>query len=155
MCATGWFDWIHALRVEHRMVLSNNETLLCVHATPGYTDGPGIRPHTSDEELAKLTAGCQADIVRVVDGVTVINPGPVSNPLAPDLRASYAILEADHHHVRVVHRRVEYDHRAVIEAVQRSHHPAARFIIDHQRGNRTVEGMMASATARRHMIQLT
>lgn len=163
LCATGWFDWLRALRVEHRLVLSNNDTLLCVHASPGYADGPGIGPHTSDEELAELTAGSQADIVcvghthvafeRVVDGVRVINPGPVSNPLAPDLRAAYAILDADHKQVRVAHRRVEYDHGAVIEAVQRSHHPAARYIIDHQHGNYTVAHMMADAAARRHIVQ--
>jgi predicted phosphodiesterase len=162
LCATGWFDWLRALRVEHRLVLPSNATLLCVHASPGYADGPGIGPHTSDEELAKLTANCQADFVcvghthvafvREVNGVTVINPGPVSNPLTPDLRAAYAILEADHQRVRVMHRRVEYDHKAVIEAVQQSHHPAARFIIDHQHGNHTVEGMMAAAVARSHMI---
>lgn len=163
LCATGWFPWLGALPVEHRLTLANNETMLCVHASPGYADGPGIGPHTSDEELAGLVAGCQADIVcighthvpfvRVVDGVTVINPGPVGNPLAPDLRASYAILEEQHHHIRVIHQRVEYDHQAVIEAVQQSHHPAARFILDHQHGNRTVEGMMAAARARRQMIQ--
>jgi predicted phosphodiesterase len=163
LCATGWFYWLRALRVEHRQVLPNNDRLLCVHASPGYADGPGVGPHTSDEELAELTAGSQADIIcvghthvafeRVIDGVKVINPGPVSNPLAPDLRAAYAILNADNQQVRVTHRRVEYDHGAVIEAVQQSHHPASRFIIDHQHGNRTVEGMMAAASARRHMVQ--
>jgi hypothetical protein len=106
---------------------------------------------------------CQADIVcvghthvpfvRVVDKVTVINPGPVSNPLAPDLRAAYAILDADSNGFTVSLQRVEYDHQATIEAVQRSNHPAARFIIDHQLGNRTVEGMMSAAVARRNMIQ--
>jgi diadenosine tetraphosphatase ApaH/serine/threonine PP2A family protein phosphatase len=113
--------------------------------------------------LAELTSGCQADIVcvahthiafvREVDGVMIINPGPVSNPLAPDLRAAYAILDVNLQQVEVIQRRVEYDHEAVIKAVQQSHHPAARFIIDHQHGNRTVENMMAAAEARRHMIQ--
>ena len=47
---------------------------------------------------------------------------------------------------------INYDHEAVIEAILQSHHPAARFIIDHQHGNRTVEDMMAVAVARRHLI---
>jgi hypothetical protein len=47
---------------------------------------------------------------------------------------------------------VAYDHAAVVAAVERSQHPAASFIIDHQLGNRTVEGMVAAANARRHMI---
>lgn len=163
LCATGWFEWVGALPVEQRLVLPNHQTLLCVHATPGYADGPGIGPHTSDGELADLVAGCAADVVcvghthvpfvRMIDRVMVINPGPVSNPLAPDLRASYAILDADGNGFKVTHQRVAYDHRATIEAVQRSQHPAARFIIDHQLGNRTVEGMMAAAMARRHMLQ--
>jgi putative phosphoesterase len=162
LCATGWFDWLCALPIEHREVLPNNARLLCVHASPGYADGPGIGPHTSDEELAVLTSGCQADIicvahthvafVREVGGVMIINPGPVSNPLAPDLRASYAILDVDLQQLEVIHRRAEYDHEVVIEAVRQSHHPAARFIIDHQHGNRTIEDMMAAAVARRHMI---
>jgi predicted phosphodiesterase len=163
LCATGWFNWLCALPIEHRIVLPNNAAMLCVHASPGYAGGPGVGPHTNDEELAEMIAGCQADIVcvahthvafvRQVDGVMVINPGPVSNPLAPDLRAAYAILDVDIQHLEVTHRRVEYDHKAVIEAVQQSHHPAARFIIDHQHGNRTVEDMMAAAEARRHMIR--
>jgi predicted phosphodiesterase len=165
LCATGWFDWVLALRVEQRFVLPNNDTVLCVHASPGYADGPGIGPHTSDEELAEFTADSQADIIcvghthvafeRVVGGVTVINPGSVSNPLAPDLRAAYAILDASHQQIRVTHRRVEYDHDAVIEAVKGSHHPAAGYIIDHQHGKATIEDMMAAAAARRYMVQST
>jgi diadenosine tetraphosphatase ApaH/serine/threonine PP2A family protein phosphatase len=163
LCATGWFDWLSTLPIEYRVVLPNNARLFCVHASPGYADGPGVGPHTSDEELVEMTAGCQADIVcvahthvafvRQVGEVMVINPGPVSNPLAPDLRAAYAILEVNLQQIEVIHRRVEYDHEAVIKAVQQSHHPAARFIIDHQHGNRTVEDMMAAAKARRHMIR--
>lgn len=163
LCAAGWFDWLLALPIEQRLVLPNGDTLLCVHASPGYADGPGIGPHTSDEELAELTDGCQADIVcvghthvafeRELNGLSVINPGPVSNPLAPDLRAAYAVLAANDLEVRVVHRQVAYDHGAVIEAAQRSHHPRARFIIDHQQGNRTVEDMTAALAARRHLIQ--
>lgn len=56
----------------------------------------------------------------------------VSNPMAPDLRASYVLLDADEAGCRLDHRRVDYDHQAVIEAVQRSRHPAGVFIIHHQ-----------------------
>jgi hypothetical protein len=47
----------------------------------------------------------------------------------------------------VQHRRVAYDHAAVIAAVERSQHPVASFIIDYQRGNRTIEGMVVAANA--------
>jgi len=90
--------------------------------------------------------------IRVVNQVTVIKPGAVSNPLVPDLRASYALLDADRLGWTVQHRRVVYDHAAVIAVVERSQHPAANFIIDHQLGNRTIAGMLAAANARRHMI---
>lgn len=163
LCATGWFEWVTALPIEERVELPNGQTLLCVHSTPGYADGPGVGPHTSDAELAELVAGCEAQIVcvghthvpfvRQVDGATVINTGPVSNPLMPDLRASYAILDVDAGGFRVHHRRVAYDHDAVIAAVRLSCHPATNFIIDHQLGKRTVEGMMRGAQARKAMIQ--
>ena len=32
---------------------------------------------------------------RTVGNIRVVNPGSVSNPFPPDLRASYVILEAD------------------------------------------------------------
>jgi len=163
LCATGWIDWVAQLPREVHIALPNGQTLLGVHAMPGYADGPGIGPHITDAELTTWLTGCGADIVcvghthipfiREVNQVTVINPGAVSNPLAPDLRASYALLHADDLGWRVQHRRVAYDHAAVIAAVERSQHPAASFIIDHQLGNRTIAGMVAAANARRHMIK--
>jgi putative phosphoesterase len=72
---------------------------------PGYADGPGIGPHITDAELATWLIGYTADVVcvghthipfiRVVNQVTIINPGAVRNPLAPDLRASYVLQDAD------------------------------------------------------------
>ena len=163
LCATGWFDWIAALPLERSMLLPNGQTLRCVHSTPGYADGPGIGPHTDDAELEALLAGCEGEIicvghthvpfVRVSGATTVINPGCVSNPLAPDLRASYALLDADAHGFTVEHRRVAYDHQAVVDAVRKAQHPAARFIVNHQLGLHTVEGMVQSAIARRQMIK--
>jgi hypothetical protein len=44
------------------------------------------------------------------------------------------------------------DHNTVIAAVRRVQHPAARLIIDHQLGDRTVEGMVAEAKRRHAMI---
>jgi hypothetical protein len=163
LSATGWFDWVCQLPLEIRIALPNGQTLLGVHAMPGYADGPGIGPHITDAELSTWLAGCTADIIcvghthipflREVNQVTVLNPGAVSNPLAPDLRASYALLDADTQGWTAQHRRVEYDHAAVIAAVEHSQHPAASFIIDHQVGNRTIDGMIAAANARRQLIK--
>jgi hypothetical protein len=60
----------------------------------------------------------------------------VSNPRAPDLRASYVILELLEAGITLQHRRVAYDQQAFSAAVRRSRHPAAEFILDHQRGLR-------------------
>ncbi len=59
-------------------------------------------------------------------GVHVINPGSVSNPLALDLRASYAVIQADRAGYTLVHRRVTYDLQAVLNAVVRREAPVGR-----------------------------
>ena len=120
--------------------------MLGVHAAPGADDGDGIHPALSDAELSDLLNGCDADLVfvghthwpmnRVVNGVQVVNLGSVSNPMAPDLRASYFLLEATEAGYQLEHRRVAYDLRAVIDAVKRSDHPASEYILSFFRGQR-------------------
>jgi hypothetical protein len=65
-----------------------------------------------------------------------VNLGSVSNPTAPDLRASYVMLDASASGTTIEHRRVAYDHAAFIEAVRISRHPEAEFILDFQRGKK-------------------
>ncbi len=60
-----------------------------------------------------------------IEGVHIFNLGSVSNPMPPDLRASYAILETDAAGYHLESRFVEYDHQAVIAAVHAVKHPAA------------------------------
>ncbi|HEY1294551.1 MAG TPA: metallophosphoesterase family protein [Chloroflexota bacterium] len=144
--AGGWFNWLAGLPLEQRFDLSDGTRLLGVHVAPGQDDGVGIHPRLSDVELAEHVANAQADLIcvghthwpldRTVSGGRVINSGSVSNPAAFDLRASYAIIEATAEGLRVEHRRVAYDVEAVIEAVERSHHPSGAFIISHFRGER-------------------
>ena len=117
-----------------------------MHAAPGTAHGEGIRPTHSDAQLAELLSSAEADLVlvghthwaldRTVYDLRVVNLGSVSNPLAPDLRASYALIEADRAGYRLEQRRVEYDHAAVIAALQAVGHPAGEFIAAHQRGER-------------------
>jgi predicted phosphodiesterase len=146
LAATGWLDWLAALPLEGRLTLLDGTRLLAVHAAPGTDDGTGVPPTATDEYLRDLVRGAEADLVvvghthwpsdRVVDGVRVVNLGSVSNPLPPDLRASYAILSADASAHRLEPRRVAYDHAAVIAALERVRHPGAEFIVRHQRGAR-------------------
>ncbi len=160
--AAGWYDYLYALALEERLTLPDERTLLAVHASPGLADGPGIAPFTADEQLAEILDGGNADIIcvghthmpfaRTLGQIAVINPGSVSNPIAPDLRACYAVLNATSDNLEIIQRRVAYDHEAVINAVRASEHPAADFIIDHQRGQKTVENLQQAVQARWHMI---
>lgn len=163
LTATGWYDYLAALPLNERIALPDGRTLLAEHASPGFADGPGIAPFTTDAELAKLLDECDADIVcvghthmlftRMWRNVQIINPGSISNPIAPDLRASYAVLDATADGLSGTHRRVAYDHEAVIAAVRQSEHPAADFIIDHQRGRKTVENLQRAVQVRWPMIR--
>jgi putative phosphoesterase len=135
----GSFDWMRDLPMEHRTVLPDGTRVLLVHGSPGTDADPGLHPAHSDAEVDVLLQGCEADLIcvghfhmaldRTVNGRRVINPGPVSNAFAPDLRASYAILDAlaDGHSFSF--HRVEYDIPAAIEAIKRSGSPGAAFAI--------------------------
>lgn len=144
--AAGWFDWLKELPVEATLQLEDGSQLLLVHASPGSDHGEGVHPGRSNSELADLFEGCTADVVcvghthepvlRSVGDTTVVNLGCVSNPVAPDLRASYVILDSTAAETSVHHRRVAYDHGAFAESVQRSQHPDGDFILSHQRCER-------------------
>ena len=137
--AAGRFDWLAALPLEQRLMLPDGTRLLGVHASPGQDDGSGFHPGLSAEQERSLLSGCNADLVCVghthtvldieVDGVRVVNPGSVSNPFPPDLRATYAILEADETGYHIERQFVDYDHAAVINQVHRVRHPAADYIV--------------------------
>lgn len=80
-----------------------------------------------------LVGGCDAELVfvghthrpsdRRAGDVRVVNVGSVSNPLPgeSDVRASYALLEADCAGHRVTLHRVGYDAEAVVRAIGASH----------------------------------
>jgi len=142
--AAGWLEWLGKAPLEQRMVLPDGANVLGVHASPGSDSGPGIHPNLSHSALKLLLSGCEADLVFVghthypldntVDGIRVVNLGSVSNPVPPDLRASYVILDADHTGYRIEHCRVDYNHNAVIAAVERVKHPAADYIVKLMQG---------------------
>ena len=147
--AAGWLDWLAALPLEQRLTLPDGMRLLGVHAAPGHDGsqpGVGIVPTTSEAELRSLLDGCGADLVcvghthwpleRRAGGVHLVNLGSVSNPFAPDLRASYVLLDADERGYRAWYRRVEYDRGATVAALRRVRHPAAAFIASFMLGQR-------------------
>lgn len=146
IAARGWSGWLAALPLEQRTMLPDGTPLLAVHAAPGTDDGQGLHPGRSNEELAELVAGCEAELVCVghthqpVDrrlvGTRVVNPGSVSNPIGHDLRASYAVIDASDTGYDLHHRRVPYDHQEFMESARRIGHPAAEFIAYLQLGGR-------------------
>ncbi len=143
LLASGWLDWLAALTLERRLTLPDGARLLAVHASPGRDDGMGIQPTMSDAEILALVQDADADLVvvahthraldRTVGGIRVINLGSLSNPATADVRAAYALVDADSHGHVVQSRRVEYDWQAVVAAIRAVHHPAADFLIQHWR----------------------
>lgn len=142
--ASGWIDWLAGLATEVRMTLPDGTRLLGVHASPGTDDGPGINDRDTDAELAARLAGCDADVVfaghthwpvdRSVGTTRAVNLGSVSNPLASDLRASFVMVDADQDGHTIQHVRVDYDHDAVVAALEAQGHPGRPWLIAKQRG---------------------
>jgi predicted phosphodiesterase len=140
----GWLPWLRALPLEMRLILPDGTRVLAAHAAPGTDDGDGLRAQYSDDELRSQLAGVNADLVlvghthipfsRLVDSVRLVNPGSVSNPFPPDLRASYALLSCDSQGYTIEHHRVDYDRQAVIEALQGLAYPSEAYITRFMRG---------------------
>jgi predicted phosphodiesterase len=148
LSAEGWLDWLTNVPLEVRMTLPDGTRVLGVHASPGRDDGPGIGPKHSDGELEQHLAGCEADLVivghthvpldRQVGSLHVVNLGSISNPVTSGLQATYVLLDADEHGYRIQLRRVDYDHEAVIKAIEQSRHPTPSFLIGFMRGERVL-----------------
>lgn len=138
MATAGWLDWLNALPVERRLTLSDGTRVLLVHASPGTDDGEGIHPKRSDEALRELIAGAGAELIfighthapldRTVDGVRVVNPGSIGNPVLPDAGACYALLEAGPDATHLTLRQATYDKEAAMAATNAIKHPAADYI---------------------------
>ena len=146
MAAGGHLPFMLDLPLEERLTLPNGSRVLLVHASPGRDDGNGFVPWYSDGEMSERLEGCDADLVCVghthwpqnfhLNGVHVVNPGSVGNPLIPSLRATYVILEADECGYRVEHRAVDYDRKLAEEKAWEVRHPQAEFISSFLRGER-------------------
>jgi putative phosphoesterase len=147
----GFFEWMADLPLERRTQLPDGTQVLCVHAAPGTDDGHGLHPNLSDSGLADLVGPSGANLIltghthwpmdRTVDGVRAVNVGSVSNPMAPGLRASYVVLDADKSGYRVRNVEVSYDRDAVIRALRASNCPSAEYVESFMRGERTPHWM--------------
>ena len=143
-------EWLTELPTEQRTVLADGTRVLGVHASPGSDDGAGITPGLTDREVGALLDDADADIVcgghthqptdRRVGGVRAINLGSVSNPITSELDATYVIIDDDPAGHRIQHRRVPYDHEAVLRRIERSNHPEAKYLASFQRGEQVRHG---------------
>ena len=143
--ATGWLPWFRELKLDFRVNLLDGSKVLAVHASPGTDDGMGININTSYHELRQLVSDAGANLIfvahthipfdRSVQGIRVVNPGSVSNPFPPDLRASYGLLEVDKSGHTITHRRVDYDRNAVVKAMSGLNHPSAEYVKKFMSGN--------------------
>jgi predicted phosphodiesterase len=139
------------LPLDARFTLPDRSKVLAVHAAPGTDDGMGISFNISDDDLLKLVSDAEAELVlvghthlpldRIVGNIRVVNPGSISNPFPPDLRASYAILEADKNGYEISHKLVDYDREAVIKAIQEVNHPALEYISRFMKGQNKKDWM--------------
>ena len=144
VATAGWLAWLRALPLEMRLILPDGTRALATHAALGTDDGDGLRARSSDDALRIQLAGAEADLIlvghthipfnRLVDGIRLVNPGSVSNPFPPDLRASYAILSCDSQGYNIEHHRADYDRLAIIEAMKRVAHPSEAYITRFMRG---------------------
>jgi putative phosphoesterase len=142
----GWLAWLESLPDELQSTLPDGSQMLAVHVAPGMLDGPGVHPRLSDAELGQLIGPATAELIcvghthwpvdRRLGRQRVINPGSVSNPLALELRASYALIHASEEGFNVELRRVAYDVDAVVDAIIRSRHPSRDYILSHFRRER-------------------
>jgi predicted phosphodiesterase len=141
--SAGWLGWLASLPLELRTTLPDGTRFLGVHGSPG-SDQAGIHSALGAAELRAMVSDSGADLICVghthvpmdlqIDGRHVVNLGCVGNPVAPDLRASYALLETTATGYRIELRRVDYDREAARQAVERLNHPGAAFILRHLRG---------------------
>jgi predicted phosphodiesterase len=134
----GWLDHLAGLPFEVSTTLPSGERLLGVHASPGTDDGVGLAEELTDEELTVMLSTVPADVVfaghthvamdRAVDGKRAVNLGSVSNPKRSDRCATYVVVASRDDACSIEHRLVDYDHDAVIAAVDECRHPAADYI---------------------------
>jgi len=146
LSGSPWIEWLEALPLEIRAELPDGTRALGVHAAPGHDDGLGLLAGSTHEQLLAAVDECEASLVfgghhhlpldARVGPYHLVNLGSVSNPYAPDLRASYVTLECDTSGYQVQHRRVDYDRQSVIARMRDLRHPGSSYVISHLSGSR-------------------
>lgn len=145
---TEGIAYLQSLPFDHRVTppggVSPDDDLLIVHATP--TDVRGViitQPHplrkrkepTPEAEATALLGGARANLIVYghihhasagsIGERRVASIGSVGFPLDGDTRAAYALVMWDGNCWQIAHRRVQYNHKAVADAFERTDAPFA------------------------------
>lgn len=141
----GWLKWLAQLPLEIRRTLPDGTSVLLVHARPGEDNGKSLTPDLTDDEVWELFGHVPEDLIiighmhkvqeRRINGKHIFNPGAIGKPIGKELRASYAILEADEKGYSLTPHYVEYDTEAVIEQFYTLNYPTPEFIAEFYRGD--------------------
>jgi len=137
LCQAGYLEWLETLPDDQRLDLTDGTRLLGVHASPGADDGPGIDTFSSDEQLSRLLARCDADLVvgghthyatdRSVGPTRALNPGSVGLPRRY-VGASWMLIDDDDRETQIQHRRAPFDIGEVTADLYARRYPNAAFI---------------------------
>jgi putative phosphoesterase len=142
-------EFIAAFQSTVSIPLDGDATLLCYHGSPQSFKDP-IRATTSDDDLARLFAGCDAHIyagghthiqlLRRFGTSLVLNPGSVGLPYdrtpSPNVNAAnvrnppwgeYSLLTVADGHLGVDLRRVPFDVAALLRAARENGMPHAEW----------------------------
>ncbi len=84
--------------------------------------------------LFQIDAGHRSQIAVKDFPLVVIDL--LDHPITPGLQATYALLDANEAGHTIQFRRVDYDHEAVIKAIEAVRHPTPSFLIGFMRGER-------------------
>ena len=130
-------EFLNALPFSYE-VTAGTERLWFIHGSPR-RNNETIWAITPDDELRKmLKPARQADatlvacghthyaMLRVLEGITVVNPGVVGTQGTGDVRAAYVLLTVEDAGPRVEFRRVAYDPTSTITAAGERDFPLAK-----------------------------
>jgi protein phosphatase len=130
-------EFLNALPFNYEVTVGT-ERLWFVHGSPR-RNNEAIWATTPDEELRKMLKPAREAgatlvacghthhaMLRVQEGITVVNPGVVGTQGAGDVRASYGLLTVEDAGLRLELRRVAYDPTSTITAAGERDFPLAK-----------------------------
>lgn len=134
---SGLLGWLDLLPAHLRVETLGGTRLLGVHASLHADDGPGIDTDIADDNLQRLLAGCEADLVvgghthlatdRSVAGVRALNPGSAGLPRRSK-GAGWLLISDDGEALSVEQRLAPFDTESVVSRLNSQHHPARDFV---------------------------